>query len=124
MVTSERLMTQWTKQQLQCLQTLGVPLYVRKESTSVSTASDTPHQDTEQSGAAYFYKLGAWTFKFPTQLPVDLFPWLKDLAAYCNEQPSEVKPVDNYLDASAYNKAQLSADEKKALWQRMQQWLN
>lgn len=124
-------MAQWTKQQLNCLDALGIPLW-QFRAPAPAPAAPTPQPATAEpeatSDSEHYYRLGPWLFRFPGQLPVTGYPWLNDLAIQAEQNPVQVSapshPEQSAIDASPYARDILSADDKRQLWGTLSAWLS
>ncbi|MCC5879388.1 MAG: hypothetical protein JJU03_05815 [Idiomarina sp.] len=138
------IMTQWTSQQLKCLEAIGVPVYTHEPAVltpssapatnATATAktskakqdpqvqkpdeiADTTSEPTQPAvDSATYYNLGPWVLEFSQTIPVESYDWLRDLAAYCQSKPVQVSASTQAVNTKPYGKNQLSSAEKKALW--------
>lgn len=124
-------MAQWTKQQLNCLDALGIPLWQFRAPAPAAEAQTpdpaTPEPETTTQ-SEHYYRLGPWLFRSEGQLPVTGYPWLNDLAIQAEQNPVQVNapshPEQSAIDVSPYAKDTLSADEKRQLWNQLSAWLS
>lgn len=124
-------MAQWTKQQLNCLDALGIPLWQFRAPAPATAAQTTdpatPEPETTTQ-SEHYYRLGPWLFRSEGQLPVTGYPWLNDLAIQAEQNPVQVSapshPEQSAIDVSPYAKDTLSADEKRQLWNQLSAWLS
>ncbi|WP_157981955.1 hypothetical protein [Aliidiomarina sedimenti] len=79
-----------------------------------------------RSNVEFHYRLGGWTLRTAERLPVELYPWLKDLSSHLQQQLTEIKadPQQPHLDITPWCKTTLSPDEKRDLWNQLKLWLN
>ncbi|MGX5913549.1 hypothetical protein ACR0ST_02270 [Aliidiomarina sp. Khilg15.8] len=126
-------MAQWTKQQLDCLDALGIPLWqFRAPAPTPEPDSQVPEPESPTPEATpqteHYYRLGPWLFRFEGQLPVTGYPWLNDLAIQAEQNPVQVSapthPEQSCIDASPYARDSLSADDKRQLWNQLSAWLS
>lgn len=71
------------------------------------------------------YQLGPWVLQFPQALPVNSYPWLKDLSQFIDSRPTQVSAAGHkaIIDCTFVAKEQLNQDEKRALWQQLKPYL-
>ncbi|RUO30359.1 hypothetical protein [Aliidiomarina soli] len=130
--------SKWTRHQLESLQALGIPLYsfVQQSTTSQEFNDQAPRLNVEsepefndqapRSNIEFHYRLGGWTLRTAERLPVELYPWLKDLSSHLQQQLTEIKadPQQPHLDVTPWCKTTLSPEEKRDLWNQLKLWLN
>lgn len=124
-------MAQWTKQQLDCLDALGIPLWQFRAPASEPVDTSEPEAPVVEEASTqteHYYRLGPWLFRTQGQLPVTGYPWLNDLAIQAEQNPVQVSvpthPEQSAIDVTPYAKDTLSADEKRQLWKQLSAWLS
>lgn len=83
-------------------------------------------QSEEREPQPVLYQLGPWLLQFPQALPVNYYPWLKDLSQFIQSRPTQVSAAGQkaIIDCAFVAKHELSQDEKRALWQQLKPYLN
>lgn len=93
------------------------------ETAAATTETTKQVQDHPQP---VLYQLGPWILQFPQALPVNYYPWLKDLSQFIQSRPTQVSAAGQkaIIDCAFVAKEQLHQDEKRALWQQLKPYLN
>jgi len=83
-------------------------------------------QNEEREPQPVLYQLGPWLLQFPQALPVNYYPWLKDLSQFIESRPTQVGAAGSrtIIDCAFVAKDELHQDEKRALWQQLKPFLN
>ncbi|MCH8492456.1 MAG: hypothetical protein LAT53_04395 [Idiomarina sp.] len=130
----------WTKQQRDCMEALGMPIYeftgtqVKVDDATPAfqeaevNVTDTPLTDPDLSVPdtvltdPILYRLGPWYLQFSELLPAAGFSWLQDLALFIGGNPVQVSHAPEAItpiacDAFAQN--QLTPEQKRELWNQL-----
>ena len=126
-------MNMWTELQASALDALGIPRYQHNQ-TLAKAAGELPlapepvadEVATVEPPQPVLYLLGPWLLQFPQALPVNYYPWLKDLSQFIESRPTQVSAAGNktIIDCAFVAKDILSPAEKRALWQQLKPFLN
>ncbi|MCK7460418.1 hypothetical protein [Idiomarina aminovorans] len=102
------MLPEWTRQQRAALQVMGIPVWQKK------TAKP----------PVFYYRLGQLYMHGARELPVSLPAWVNDLCLYFEQRPVAVKaPLQTPILSVDYNDwldEPVSVEQKKALWQKLQ----
>ncbi|RUO43790.1 hypothetical protein CWE15_00900 [Aliidiomarina taiwanensis] len=88
-------------------------------------ASAEANDQVEMQAQPILYQLGPWLLAFPHVLPVNYYPWLKDLSHFVESRPTQVSQAGTrpIIDCTFVAKETLSQTEKRALWQQLKPYL-
>lgn len=91
------------------------------QSAQVVTPAMVELVEPEAEPQPVLYQLGPWLLQFPQALPVNYYPWLKDLSQFIESRPTQVSAAGNktIVDCTVVAKDILSQEEKRALWQQL-----
>ena len=130
----------WTKQQRDCMEALGMPIYefvgtnIVSESLSAAPAeaevdvTDTALTDPDLAVPdtvltdTILYRLGPWYLQFPELLPAAGYAWLRDLALFIGGNPVQVSHAPESItaiDCASYSENQLTPEQKRELWNQL-----
>lgn len=130
----------WTKQQRDCMEALGMPIYEftgtqievdgailafqEAEVGVTDTALTDPDLAVPDTALTdpILYRLGPWYLQFPELLPAASYAWLQDLALFIGGNPVQVSHAPESItaiDCAPYSENPLTPEQKRELWNQL-----
>lgn len=130
----------WTKQQRDCMEALGMPIYefvgtniVSESLSAAPVEAELDVTDTALTDPALavpdtvltdpiLYRLGPWYLQFEELLPAASYAWLQDLALFIGGNPVQVSHTPEAvtaIDCAVYSANQLTPEQKRELWNQL-----